>query len=296
MAPSQAGALDLGGMVLGTVPGTQRVLCCARWEAAEGWSRMSCARQGTCMPSQAEGRSAAGAFRCWGFIFYLFFAAALCAPCWEKQLHREGGSLGGFPQQEAHAFSITGKERRLLTVSIKNKLKKIANAAPSLPPPPPPDEAPVPHKGFITAMQHSPSLATSSSARWAPLKKGGASRGWQGWEPLLKAGMEVARTPAKWPASLPSVLKAAGAERAPGLCCRCGEGGTAPRTRCLSSTRCSQPNFSTLFRGKKGSHGEPHRAGRSVAVQNQVTRIKTRELVTGTKINSVSIIQAEKAG
>lgn len=61
-----------------------------------------------------------------GALFFIyFFAAALCAPCWEKQLHREGGSLGGFPRQEAHAFSITGKERRLLTVSIKNKLKKL---------------------------------------------------------------------------------------------------------------------------------------------------------------------------
>lgn len=85
VAPGQAGAPGLGdspmgGMVLGTAPGTQRVLCCARWEAAGGWSRMSCALRGTCMPSQAEGRSAAGAFRCWGFIFYLFFCCCALRP------------------------------------------------------------------------------------------------------------------------------------------------------------------------------------------------------------------------
>lgn len=32
--------------------------------------------------------------------------------------------------------------------------------------------------------------------------------------------------------------------------------------------------------------------GRSVLVQNQVTNIKTQELVTDTKINGASIIQA----
>lgn len=61
----------------------------------------------------------------------LFFAAALCAPCWENQLRWESSSLGGFPRREAHAFGITGKERRLLAVSIKKKEKKLQ----LLPPP-----------------------------------------------------------------------------------------------------------------------------------------------------------------
>lgn len=60
--------------VLGTASGTQRVLCCARWEAVKGWSRMSCARRGTCLPSRAKGRSAAGAFRRLGFFLLLRFA------------------------------------------------------------------------------------------------------------------------------------------------------------------------------------------------------------------------------
>lgn len=222
---------------------------------------------------------------------WAFFAAALCAPCWENQLRWESSSLGGFPRREAHAFGITGKERRLLTVSIKKKKKKNCNCCPL-----PPSFSCQRGSGSAQRIHHSHAALTFSGHIVLSLlgysQKGGASRGRQGWEPLLKAGMEVARAPAKWPASSPSVLKAASAERAPGLCCRCGEGGTAPRTRCLSSTRCSQPNFSTLFRGKNGSHGEPHRTGRSVAVQNQVTNIKTRELVTGAKINSVSIIQA----
>lgn len=85
VAPGHAGAPGLGdsrmgGVVLGTAPGTQRVLCCARWEAAEGWSRMSCALRGTCMPSQAEGQVCSRRLQMLGLYFLFIFLLLRFAP------------------------------------------------------------------------------------------------------------------------------------------------------------------------------------------------------------------------
>lgn len=67
--------------------------------------------------------------------------------------------------------------------------KKDCSACPLLPPLS--NETPVPHKGFIIAMQHSPSPATSSSACWATFRGGARAAAWS-WslaaevpEPLL---------------------------------------------------------------------------------------------------------------
>lgn len=109
--------------------------------------------------SRTNGMSAAGGFRCLGFV--------LLRPAPGKRALSGNRLIRQVPSERGtHALHIMGKEKRLLTrVHLKNRDRC------SLPPPLS-DEAPVPHKGFIIAMRYSPPPATSSSARWAALRRG----------------------------------------------------------------------------------------------------------------------------
>lgn len=149
-----------------------------RWEAAEGWAGCSCSPRH--LPAQpGKKHVCSGQFHCSGF-----HCCRVLHPIMGKSASSGKQLIIWIPSERRLLHNVEGRKAFDFV-----HFKKDCNACPLLPPLP--NETLVPHKGFIIAMQHSPSPATSSSACWATFRGGAPAAAWS-WsltvevpEPLL---------------------------------------------------------------------------------------------------------------